>query len=508
MKNKTNIKTLAFYLPQFHRTRKNDEWWGEGYTDWVAVKEAEAMFERHYQPRIPYKNDYYDLTNKNALAKQAKLMHSFGVDGMVFYHYYFEQGYMALEKPAEVLLDNKSVDMPFCFCWANVTWARTWSKVGGNAWTDKYEHKSIDDKTNILLNQKYGREYEWKKHFEYLISFFKDERYIKVDCRPVLLIHNPSDIACLTQMIEYWNGLCKSFGFDGIYLIAENTKEVLKIYDAILLKAPHFWWNVSSIKREPDTGLRFIDYERMWNQEIKEPPIYGCNTFFGAVSDYDDTPRRGSNGILFRNFSISQFKKGMVKLYKKSMLLNNEFIFINAWNEWGEGMYLEPDEKYGTSLLEAVKSAKKEAIASITANDVDIIIKPEEKRKEESKLTIYRKNMYCLDKWMNIKEKNIHLSEYLIDNDVYSVAIYGYGILGKHLVTELEESKVDIKYIIDRNAGTNNLKYKIIPPQEDINDVDAVIITALGDFENIYYDIKTKTKARIFSIREIVEEIL
>ena len=177
---KIRMKTIAMFLPQFHRVKENDEWWGEGYTDWMAVKNAQKLFDEHYQPREPLQENYYDLLDKKTFEWQAGLMHKYDIDGLCFYHYYFKDGKKILEKPAENLLQWKDVDMPFCFCWDNTPWARTWSTIGEKAiWSDKYEKKYDQEGNGILLEQSYGGEKEWREHFQYLLPFFKDNRYLK-----------------------------------------------------------------------------------------------------------------------------------------------------------------------------------------------------------------------------------------------------------------------------------------------------------------------------------------
>ena len=136
------IRTLAMYLPQFHKTRENDEWWGSGFTDWTTVRSAEKLFGGHNQRREPLNDYYYDLLEKSTMQWQAKTAAEYGINGFCFYHYYFKRGRRVLEKPAENLLEWTDISMPFCFCWANETWARTWSNVTyANAWSEKFERK-------------------------------------------------------------------------------------------------------------------------------------------------------------------------------------------------------------------------------------------------------------------------------------------------------------------------------------------------------------------------------
>ena len=165
------------YLPQFHEVEENNEWWGNGYTEWTAVKKATPLFHGHKQPKAPFNDNYYNLLDKQTMITQAKLAEEYGIDGFCFYHYYFKNGRKILEKPAENLLKWKDINMPYCFCWANETWARTWSNISGaNAWGSKFENKKQKAGSGILLEQRYGQEKEWEEHLEYLIPFFKDEK--------------------------------------------------------------------------------------------------------------------------------------------------------------------------------------------------------------------------------------------------------------------------------------------------------------------------------------------
>ena len=152
-------KIISMYLPQFHRVKENDEWWGEGFTEWTAVKQADSLFDGHYQPRIPLNGNYYDLLDKETMQWQADLMKKYGIDGQCIYHYWFKEGRQILEKPAQNLLKWTDIDMPFCFCWANESWARTWSGLKNtNAWSAKQEPKKQGDHNGLLLEQYYGTE--------------------------------------------------------------------------------------------------------------------------------------------------------------------------------------------------------------------------------------------------------------------------------------------------------------------------------------------------------------
>jgi lipopolysaccharide biosynthesis protein len=165
------IRSIAIHLPQYHTIPENDEWWGEGFTEWTNVKKAKPLFEGHHQPHVPLSNNYYDLSENKALCKQAELAKKYGIDGFCFYHYWFN-GKKLLEKPLEQMLERGTPDFPFMLCWANENWTRTWDGM------DKH----------ILMKQEYGFEDD-EAHFDYLLPFFKDDRYIKIDGKPVFLVY-------------------------------------------------------------------------------------------------------------------------------------------------------------------------------------------------------------------------------------------------------------------------------------------------------------------------------
>lgn len=500
-----NVRTLTMYLPQFHRTPENDEWWGEGFTEWTAVRAAKPLFDGHLQPRVPLDRYYYDLLDKGTMQKQAQWMQKYGIDGQCFYHYYFKDGRKVLEKPAENLLKWTDVNMPFCFCWANTTWVRTWSNIGGNTWADEFEKNgSQKDDNGILLSQKYGRENEWKKHFEYLLPFFEDERYIKVDNRPIFLITWIAEIPCLQQMVEYWKELAAEAGIPSVYFIGMGVDYAVPNMDAILIGGPHSFWNLG----KPTDGIFKPGYDGIWERTLAAKPIKGCKTYIGGSVDYDDTGRRGRHGgIVVEGFSINKFYNGMKELYKRNVILGNEFVFINAWNEWGEGMYLEPDEEYGFELLDAVRRAQNDAVSELREEE-----NAKSVRKEIMESVCQRKGAAqarrCFDFWMTLRENGRHLSEYLIQYDIKNIAVYGYGALGKHLVTELDNSEILIKYIIDRDVRLNHLKYEIKLPDGELPEVDAIIVTPVDDFESIYFDLKKRVEYKIISLLELTSELM
>ena len=497
------MKIITFYLPQFHQIPENDEWWGEGFTEWTAVKQAEPLFEGHYQPRIPLYGDYYNLLDKRVMESQSALMKKYGVFGQCFYHYYFKDGKQVLQKPAENLLAWTDIDMPFCFSWANDAWVRSWSAVKGNGfdWAPKFAKNRLKD--NVLLEQDYGCEADWKKHFYYLLPFFRDKRYIKIEGKPVFLIYHPAFIPCLEEMICYWKKLSQKEGMEGMYIIGANWNEAqMPFLDALYCHAPSSLFGVT--QKVFNGGCHTMNYDELWRNILSEMPCGSQKLYYGGFVDFDDSPRRGNDGRALIDVSPVKFEMYLKQLLKKSEVYGNEYVFLNAWNEWGEGMYLEPDERYGTSYLEAVSNA-------LSSYSKTTLFAPQTFLKEKilkRKLDRYKDYWQLFDMWLFLKERNIFPTKYLVDKGVKTVAVYGMGMVAQHLLTELEQQNFCISCIIDRKEG---LRYKTVPvvTLEDaiFYDCDAVIVTVEYDYDEIKKMLKNRTNFHIFSLYAIVQSV-
>lgn len=368
------MKIITFYLPQFHEIPENNKWWGKGFTEWVNVKKAKPLFNGHYQPRIPENKNYYNLLNKTTIEWQANIAKKYGIYGFCFYHYWFD-GHMLLEKPMEIFLNDKNININFCISWANEDWT--------NAWTDG------DNKT--LISQTYGIKQDWIKHFNYFLKFFKDNRYIKINNKPLLIIYRPELIGCLNEMLDTWNELAIKEGFDGIefayqhynfstiknkddsrfsyqieyqpqYCMKEiENRKLIIVLKKLKNKADIFFQKIFHKKIEISSifkgNFKKYDYDELWNNILKRNPENKKNVP-GAFVGWDNTPRKGTRGSVVINNTPDKFESYMIKQinnakekYKKDM------IFMFAWNEWAEGGYLEPDEKYKFKYLQAIKNS-------------------------------------------------------------------------------------------------------------------------------------------------------
>ena len=513
------IKTIAMYLPQFHEVPENNEWWGEGYTEWIAAKKAEKLFDGHYQPREPLNDNYYDLMDKSTMLWQAEIARQYLLDGFCFYHYYFKEGRKILEKPAENLLKWKDVNMPFCFCWANESWGRTWSKINYeiNEWLieDEKDHKNPIMEDEILLDQKYGREAEWRKHIEYLLPFFQDKRYIRKNGAPVFLIYKPERIGCLPEMINLWKNVARQNGINDIYIIGLSILRKMNGIDAVLLNGPLMYFTPRSKGIEIDVrrtnGVKNYDYKSIWENALKAEPIKKCKTYYGVFTDYDDTPRRGKKGTFLHNVSLGIFEKYLYLLMKKNLKEDNEFLFINAFNEWGEGMCLEPDKKNKYGYLEILRNTKIKVNGKYNKNSMGKSKNADvEENKFECEIEKQRDYIVLLDKWMTLKEQKRYVSDYLKKYDCKKIAVYGLGVLGRHLVSELLQEGVAVEYIIDQNESLVFPGIKVCRLGGDMEKVDAIIVTVTYDYKfgDILDNIRRhRIDCPVMSLEEIINEL-
>ena len=364
-------KIIAYYLPQFHTIPENDKWWGQGFTEWVNVKNAQPLFPGHYQPRVPLNSDYYDLSDVSVMKSQAMLAKEYGLYGFCFYHYWFSEKPL-LEKPIINYLNDKSIDFPFCISWANESWTNAWAKP--------------DNK--VLIEQREGDKQEWKKHFDFLLPFFKDERYIKEDNCPLIVIYRPYLFEEMSVMLDYWKELAKSNGFNGLKIasqrfeqpeknrglfdymdyhieyqpnrcigeipIKQYVKPLVAIQDFLLRR-----FNVDISFRKKKGKLIKFDYDELWGRVLNEKPV-SDRAIAGAFVGFDNTPRYKYRGRVIEGSTPEKFEKYM-KAQIKNVKENypTDYLFVFAWNEWGEGGYLEPDEKYKTGYLDAILKSLK-----------------------------------------------------------------------------------------------------------------------------------------------------
>jgi hypothetical protein len=368
-------KVIAIYYPQYHALPINDKHWGKGFTDWQNVQKARPLFPGHQQPKTPLNNHYYNPCEVETLRGQAELAKKYGVYGFCFYHYWFD-GKPLLEKPLLHFLQAKNIDMPFCLSWANETWSKRW----------------VGDKTIIIKQNHTPEKQIWEAHFQFLLPFFKDSRAIKIDHKPVFLLYQPFIINQINEMLTFWQELALKNGLPGIYFIATKRhayfpEDCLQMINGImkfqpsnarnsknfksrsLLTNPHIQkirgWGEHLIDlinavRSKWEGVKHIRSEEIWETILKdaadESPSQGKDIFEGAYINWDNTARYGKKATIYSHVSPEQFKQYLTQLFRQlEQKKPSNIIFMNAWNEWAEGAYLEPDEQYGFAYLEKLK---------------------------------------------------------------------------------------------------------------------------------------------------------
>lgn len=363
-------KVIALYLPQFHQIPENDEFWGEGFTDWVTVRKAQPLYEGHLQPKTPLSDNYYDLSLTETVRWQAQLAKENGIDGFGVYHYWFNNEKNLLTKPAEILRDE-DIEMEYFFIWDNSSWKRSWSNVDGNAWAPVAESNAAKKGPEILIPYILGEEKDWENHYRYVSSHFKSANYTKVDNRPVFGIFRYNED--ILKMCAYWDELAKEDGFDGVHFVFHNPRTNALPRNAFRYDyEPHasgwqrhlgFWGRVCrklGLFQPVPKPISIYDYDELWHYLLRNAKKHSSSVLYhGAFVSYDDSPRRGRNGaIIVKGATPEKFEAYFRELLRISTAQKKDFIFLTAWNEWGEGAYLEPDSENEYQYLSAIKRAK------------------------------------------------------------------------------------------------------------------------------------------------------
>lgn len=378
MKNKNNIKVIAFYLPQFHPTEVNDKYWGKGFTEWTNVAKAKPLFKGHYQPQIPADLGFYDLRLPEIREEQAKMAKEYDIYGFCYWNYWFGNGEKTLEMPIEEVTKSGKPDFPFCVGWANHDWSnKTWEKSG------KFQ------KDVVFFKQKYLGEKDYTDYFNYLLPMFKDRRYINVDGRPLFYIFEPENVPDIDVFIKTFNENAKKNGLDGIYFVGRadaigkmklhNEKGYLderiekrykeffaQGFDAVnsftfrraeIIANGIFQRALRKLKKKvTGSALTDYDYEKVVNNLITEEDKWE-NVYPTICPRKDRTPRSGKDAWLYRNSSPEKFKKSVINAVDvvKNKKPEHRIIFLDSWNEWGEGAYMEPDLRFGHKYLDALR---------------------------------------------------------------------------------------------------------------------------------------------------------
>ncbi len=342
-------KLIAFYLPQFHPIPENDAWWGAGFTEWRNVARARPKFKGHEQPRLPADLGFCDLRVRETRAAQAELARKHGIHGFCYYYYWFS-GRRLLERPLTEVLASGEPDFPFCICWANHPWNRRWDGTPDDVLMP-LEYRPGDDRSFIRD----------------VIPLFRDPRYIRIGERPLLVVSRPQDIPAIRSWVEAWREECAAERVAAPYLClvqdADGADPRNHLFDAAIEFPPHGLVLSDVTSDIPDLDKSFAgrvwDYVSGAKWAIARPlPPYPF--FRGVMTGWDNTPRLPNNGQIFVNAHPANYQRWLAALVAQARakpVEEERVVFINAWNEWAEGAYLEPDLQYGRQFLDATHRA-------------------------------------------------------------------------------------------------------------------------------------------------------
>lgn len=356
-------RVIAFYLPQYHPIELNNITWGKGFTEWINVVQARPLFRGHYQPKLPADLGFYDLRLPEIREAQAEMARDAGIEGFMYWHYWMGNGKRLLERPFNEVLMSGQPSFPFCLGWANHSWStKTWTK--GKCFSSN----------KIIVNQIYEDAEGIKKHFHSLLKAFQDERYLKVDGKPIFLIYDPLAVPNMKLFISIWNDLALTFGLNGIHFIAAKHRRDFEnsiyfemgfngINNRSLIDPEYKVVGSKLIKKIKSlisfkTGLLLQRYN--YADIIKylgDDEDYNENVYPTIIPGYDRTPRSGKKSVIYYNNTPELFGQHVEKTleYVKNKKDENKIIFLKSWNEWGEGNYMEPDLKYGNAFLIQLK---------------------------------------------------------------------------------------------------------------------------------------------------------
>jgi len=347
-------RIIAFYLPQYHPIPENDAWWGKGFTEWTNVGKAKPLYRGHYQPRVPADLGYYDLRVPETRQAQADMARSYGVEGFMYWHYWFGGGKRLLERPFNEVLASGEPDFPFALAWANETW-----KGFAHGLTNR----------NTLIEQRYLGEQDYIDHFHAVLPAFRDRRYITVDGKPLFMVYKPLQHPDMQAFVELWQRLARENGLPGIYFVGQaevgQEQKILRLG----MDAACIFRMMECVNRRP--FLKKV-VQRIKINLFKHPRVFryaeAARWFVGPedtrddiiptiYSGWDHTPRSGCEGTVFSHYTPDVFERHVKQVLRavENKPASLKIVFVKSWNEWGEGNYMEPDRRYGLQFLERLK---------------------------------------------------------------------------------------------------------------------------------------------------------
>lgn len=343
------VRAVAFYLPQFHPIPENDEWWGRGFTEWTNVARAKPLYRGHWQPNLPADLGFYDLRIPEVRAAQAQMASAHGFEGFLYWHYWFA-GRRLLDRPFREVLQTGEPNFGFCLGWANESWTGIWHGAANR----------------VLVEQTYPGLDDYVAHFHHIVPALHDPRYLKVDGQPIFYIYRPSQIPDLGAFVECWQNLASREGLRGLYFIGESIgphDEALGRMDAVVKNPKSELGRRSTRSRLRSRlmkvargGPTVLPYEFLadlpYEDAASVQPMLPC-----VISNWDNTPRTGRNGVVYHGSTPELFERALENAVAavEDLPPTKRLVFVKSWNEWAEGNYLEPDQRFGSRYLQVAR---------------------------------------------------------------------------------------------------------------------------------------------------------
>jgi lipopolysaccharide biosynthesis protein len=339
---------VAFYLPQFHTIAENDAWWGKGFTEWRNVSRALPQFEGQVQPRLPGELGFYDLSQPQVMHQQAWLAREYGIGAFCFYFYWFA-GKTLLETPLRHWLADPTIDLPFCLCWANEKWSRTWDGRGNEILIDQ-AHSADDDLAFIA----------------YVADYLRDPRYLRVDGKPMLLVYRPGLLPDCAATATRWRNWCRDNGIGEIHLAYvqsfERPDPATLGFDAAVEFPPNLSTPPTITAQQYLLHAAYAGEVLDWtalarDSQARTRPNY--RLYPGVNPGWDNEARRSGRGRVYLGATPLRFGDWLRHHVRGQTgeTPSSRLVFINAWNEWAEGAVMEPDARHGHAFLEAARQA-------------------------------------------------------------------------------------------------------------------------------------------------------
>lgn len=345
-------RLIANYLPQFHPIPENNQWWGTGFTEWTNVAKARPLFPGHEQPRIPADLGFYDLRVPETRAAQAELARTYGIEAFCYWHYWFG-GKLLLERPLREVAESGEPDFPFCVAWANESWTGIWHGA----------------KDRVLMEQTYPGKDDYTNHFYYLLPMFQDPRYVRVDGKPLFMLFRPGNLPNVREFLDLWRELADREGLKGLHIIAYERDNW-----------PGHKWGFDGANWAHQSILRWLhrnDRVRPTLRRLAGRPIHTYryadavpymhgpkypdydvrdDHYPSIVTGWDNSPRSGRVATILTEYTPDHFRVHVRNVLDRvaHKPRGRRIVFVKSWNEWAEGNYIEPDQKYGRAFLEVL----------------------------------------------------------------------------------------------------------------------------------------------------------